>query len=153
MKEEIFKIAESLITSPSIFVVEIIIGSHNKSTRVQVVLDGDNGVGIDDCSSLSRQLGELIEENNLFEQAYTLEVGSPGLDKPLKLKRQYNKNIGKTVKVVEKDGVTITGELTDVTENEITVIESKKVKSKITTTSYTISFNDIKTTTVVISFN
>ncbi|MEY5047806.1 MAG: hypothetical protein RLZZ175_1165 [Bacteroidota bacterium] len=153
MKEEIFKIAESLITSPNVFVVEVIIGSHNKSTRVQVILDGDNGVGIDDCSTLSRQLGEQIEEKNLFEQAYTLEVGSPGLDKPLKLKRQYNKNIGKTVKVVEKDGVTITGELLEVAEDTILVKESKKVKSKITTTEHTISFNDIKSTTVVISFN
>jgi len=153
VKAQIEEIVNGLITEPNLFLVEVNIGSYNKTTRVSVILDGDEGIGIDECAILSRELGQKLEELAIFDVAYTLEVSSPGIDKPLKLKRQYFKNIGRNIKVVKKDGTTFIGVLTEVKEETILLKQEKKIKSKVEVTDHLINFEEIKSTTIVISFN
>jgi len=153
IKQEIEKLLEEIITQPELFVVDINIGSYNKSTRISITLDGDEGVMIDQCVSVSRKLGNKMEELELMPEAYTLEVSSPGLDKPLLLQRQYPRNIGRKLKVLTKDANTFTGELTAVDAEKISVLDEKKIKSKIFTNLVEIPFDNIKSTTVIISFN
>lgn len=143
------------------FLVDVIITGSRKSNvtqtanaKILVLIDGDNGITIDTCAEISRKLGETIETENLFESAYLLEVSSPGLDYPLKLKRQYEKNKGRKVKVLANDDQLREGELLEVTDDKILIREEtrEKGKKKIELKEVEISFSDIKKTNVVISF-
>jgi len=149
--QNIKELAESHVTDASLFVVDVIVGKH-KPHKVSVILDGDKGVTIDDCSSLSRALSEDLDKLDLIKENYTLEVGTPGLDQPLKLKRQYVKNKGRGLKVLKKDKSTAQGQLTDVTETEIVLDAENKVKGKIEISRTEIPFSEIEKAIVIVSF-
>ncbi len=136
-------------TQENLFLIEVKITPANKVT---VLLDGDNGVTIDDCTKVNKALYKFIEENNLFGGNFSLEVSSAGVDKPLKLLRQYKKNIGRKVKVTLIDGCIVEGKLTDVTTEDITIEEKTGKGNKIIMNKTTILFNQIKDTTVLITF-
>lgn len=90
--------------SPDKFVVEVLLSGNKIPKRVLIIIDGDQGVTIDDCAELSRFLSKQFDERNYFgDDNYLLEVSTPGLDHPLKLKRQYYKNTGRNLKVVGKE--------------------------------------------------
>jgi ribosome maturation factor RimP len=93
---------ETLISpEPGFFLVEVRIKPTNK-----VFVDADQGISIDKLVQLNRKLYKDIEENNFFGNGdFSLEVSSPGLDEPLKIYRQYLKNIGRHVEVVLEEGV------------------------------------------------
>lgn len=99
----------------TLFLVDLVVSSAKNSQKVLVHLDGDEGVNIDTCAEISRQLGNILEEEDLFSGSFTLEVSSPGLDLPLKLQRQYHKNIGRNIKVLTQDNMTRKGLLKEVT--------------------------------------
>ena len=89
-------------TEPDIFLVEIRIKPTN---NIKVFLDSDNGISIDKLIQYNRKLYKDLEENSFFPGGdFSLEVSSPGLDEPLKLRRQYVKNIGRYVEVTDQDG-------------------------------------------------
>ena len=119
---------EALIGSePDLFLVEVKIKPTN---NIKVFIDGDQGVTIDKLVQYNRRLYKEIEENNMFPNGdFSLEVSSPGLDEPLKLHRQYVKNIGRFVEVTEKEGNKKDGKLISATEQAI-IIEEQKGKGK-----------------------
>src|SRR5688572_24738994 len=102
--EELKKIITGKLTDPSQFLVDVIAKGQKSSKKVLIVIDGDKGVTIDDCANLSRELSKAFDDAQLFDDSYMLEVSTPGLDHPLKLQRQYNKNIGRRVKVATQQG-------------------------------------------------
>ncbi|QEC51396.1 ribosome maturation factor RimP [Anseongella ginsenosidimutans] len=118
--QRITELVEEKIAGTDLFIVEI----RLQANRLQVFIDGDKGVSIEACAAVSRHVGHAIEEENLIEQAYTLEVSSPGLDAPLKLKRQFVKNTGRMLALKMQDGKRRTGRLVKVTE-EAMVLEEK----------------------------
>lgn len=85
---------------------------------ITVIIDGDNGINLQDCLDASRAI-----ENNLDreETDFSLQVTSPGLSQPLQLPRQYKKNIGRSLEITLNDDNQIDGELTKFDENEITI--------------------------------
>ncbi len=149
--EEIRKIAESKLADPSHFVVDIIASLTKLPRRIMVIIDGDNSITIDDCAHLSREISGVLEENGLAGENYLLEVSTPGLDHPLKLKRQYKKNIGRSVKVKLHNNQ-IEGKLTSVTDGSITLSQEigKGKKKEIQTVE--IQFSEIEKTFVLVSF-
>jgi len=151
--QNIKELAESHLTDASLFVVDVIVGKH-KPHKVSVILDGDKGVTIDDCSTLSRALSEDLDKVDLIKENYTLEVGTPGLDQPLKLKRQYIKNKGRGLKVHRKDKSIVQGQLTEAGNDGIVLeVESKVKGSKKTEISRTeILFSEIEKAIVIVSF-
>ena len=114
-----------------------------------ILLDSDEGIGIDQCGALSREIGALLDEK--IEDAYVLEVSSPGVDTPLRLARQYKKNVGRSVKVVLNDGQVIKGKLEMATEDSCEVLPESTKKKQVTEVQ-TIKYSDIKQTTVQVSF-
>lgn len=165
---------EALISSePGFFLVEIRIKPTN---NIKVFIDGDQGIGIDKLVRYNRQLYKQLEEENLYPEGdFSLEVSSPGLDEPLKLYRQYLKNIDRFVEITDNDGNKIEGKLLSATEKEVIVEETKarltgknksnevgqgKVKkmparmnrSDGEIVKHTISLENIKTTKVQIKF-
>jgi len=121
--------------------------------KLIILVDGDNGIGIDDCVAISRHVGFHLEEENVIETAYTLEVSSPGLDTPLTLPRQYVKNIGRTLGIKMADGTKREGKLSSITEDAIVIEEQTKVKGKkAEQVESVIPINQITETKVLISF-
>lgn len=120
MKERIGVLAEEIISGdPNIFLVDIVLKGHPGSQKLLVLIDGDEGLSIDQCAQISRLLGKKIEEEDLIEGKYTLEVSSPGLDMPITLFRQYRKNIGRNLKIELKNGEKISGKLLKADESKI----------------------------------
>jgi len=72
---------------------------------LRLIIDREDGVGIDDCADISREVSSLLEVEDLIEQAYTLEVSSPGLDRPLKSERDFARCLGKKAKVVSRESL------------------------------------------------
>jgi len=140
---------ESLLAGdPSSFLVEVRIAPGN---HVKVFLDGDGGITIDKCVALNRGLYKKLEESDLYPGGdFSLEVSSAGLDEPLKLRRQYQKNINRNVEVVMLDGQKIVGKLINITDNGITVEEYKGKKKEVL--AHTILFDNIKSTKVQVVF-
>ncbi|CAN5500945.1 hypothetical protein BH10BAC1_BH10BAC1_08150 [soil metagenome] len=150
--EKIQKLADEKLAEGSNFIVDIAVKQGNKIT---VLLDNDKGVSIGDCVAMSRHIeASLDREADDFE----LNVMSPGLTEPFKILRQYQKNIGKQIDVVTKEGKKITGKLLKASEAGIELenkskekVEGKKGKQLIIN-NLNLTFNQIKETKIVISF-
>ncbi|HKO79516.1 MAG TPA: hypothetical protein VJU78_03935 [Chitinophagaceae bacterium] len=144
------KVKALIEAEPDIFLVEIRIKPTN---NVKVFLDSDNGMSLDKLIQYNRKLYKDLEESSFFPgNDFSLEVSSPGLDEPLKLRRQYLKNIGRGVEVTSTDGVKKEGKLLQVGETEIVVEEEKGKGKKKELVQHTVPFDQIKTTKIQIKF-
>lgn len=151
-KEKVTKLLnEGLEEKPSVFLIDLNI---NDSFKIIVTLDGDNGVTLQDCIDISRAIEHNLDRE---EQDFSLEVASAGVSSPLKLMRQYKKNIGRTLKVRTATG-DIEALLTEVNDDFIVLEwearEPKKVgKGKETVKKrQEMPYADIKEAVVTITF-
>ena len=126
------------------FLVDLKISTDN---RINVAIDGDNGIVIDDCVALSRVIEASLDRD---VEDFELNVASAGLDSPLKLKRQYRKNVGEDLIVVTMNGDSIEGCLVDADEEKITLQPAGSKKRALA--PVVINYNDIKTAKIVIKF-
>jgi ribosome maturation factor RimP len=145
------RMVEGILTDdPEYFLVEVRIRPTN---NIKVFLDGDKGISIERCVAYNRQLYKMIESSGLFPaDDFSLELSSPGLDEPLKLLRQYHKNLGRKVEVLMKDGVKTDGLLKEVSENGILVEETRGKNKKKETIQHNFPFESIKSTKIQIVF-
>ncbi|MDC1106621.1 ribosome assembly cofactor RimP, partial [Prolixibacteraceae bacterium] len=135
-----------------LFLVDLTVSSSNVIT---VVVDSDTSVNVDTCIELSRQV-----EHNLDRESedFELSVYSAGLGEPLKLPRQYTKNLGRELDVVTSLGEKYVGVLKEADQDKFIIEESKKErvegkkKKIVVTTEHSFSYTDIKTAKVVVSF-
>ena len=151
IEKRVMELVEQKIADrPDLFLVDV--QMHN-SGILSILIDGDNGVPISDCVAISRHVGFHLEEENTIEQAYRLEVSSPGIDTPLKSIRQFRKNINRSLKVKLINGDTREGKLLDADESGITIQEIFKEKGKkaVTIKSF-IQITDISEIIVLVSF-
>ncbi len=123
MSEDILKSESEDFTNNDIFITDVKISNDN---RITVSIDSFDGIKVKDCALLSKKIeGKLDRENEDFE----LLVSSAGLDNAFKVLKQYEKNIGKSIKLLTVDGEKLKGKLLSVTENEIEIEpEIKKTK-------------------------
>lgn len=144
---------EKLVTpllGDDIFLVSIKIKPTN---NFKIYLDADSGLGIEKCIKINRALYKQMEEMGLYPDGdFSLEVSSPGVDEPLKLLRQYKKNIGRTVEVIATDDTKKEGVLKEVTEEAITIEYTEGKGKKAVVMQTPISFTNIKQTKVLIKF-
>ncbi len=139
LQHKIEELSAPLLHLIDAFIVDIQIVPSEKGKVVQLYIDTDTGITIGQCSELSRQLSDALELQNVFPSSYILEVSSPGLIKPLKLIRQYRKNVGRQFRVRfrKDDGVgEILAKLTGVENELLTFVNGKNE-------NYTILFNEI----------
>ena len=121
--------------------------------QITVLLDADNGITIETCTSINKALYKFIEESEMFPDGnFSLEVSSPGVGKPLKLHRQYQKNIGRSLEVELNDDTKIEGALSEVNDDGIVINQSQGKGKKMVTNTTTILFSQIKHATVLITF-
>jgi ribosome maturation factor RimP len=150
--DEIKNIVAEKLTGSNQFLVDVIVKGHKGPQKVLVVIDSDKGVTIDECADLSRELSKAFDETQLFNHSYMLEVSTPGLDQPLRLKRQYLKNVGRGVRIVKKEQQLIEGKLIEVTDQLIKVEQEVQVGKAKEKMMVEVPFSEIDKTFVLISF-
>ena len=143
-------VEEKISDRPDLFLVSV---KMHSSGKLVILVDGEKGIGIADCAAISRHVGFHLEEENVIENAYNLEVSSPGIDTPLVLPRQYIKNIGRQLAIKMADGSKREGKLTGMTEDAVVIEETIKEKGKKTEiVESAVPLAQITETKVVISF-
>lgn len=151
-KNVVTQIVEEWLEGKDYFLVDVTVSPDDK---IVVEIDHADGVWIDDCVELSRFIESKL---NREEEDYELEVGSAGIGQPFKVLQQYRIHLGKDVEVMDKTGKKLAGVLTEVTENNFTIIVEVKVKPegakrpKLVEQSVTFTYDEIKYTKYLISF-
>lgn len=151
IRAKLADLAEKIL-KPGQFLVEVIASSKNLS-KVTVVIDGDHGVTIDDCGDVSRQLSAQLDAMNFGTGRYVLEVTTPGLDQPLKLQRQYAKNVGRGLKVHRRDKTIVSGMLVRTDQTGLVLTQEVKEGKNRMEKEVAVSFQDVEKAFVMISFN
>jgi len=141
---------EILADEPEYFLVSLRIKPTN---NVKVFIDGDQGLAIEKFVRFNRKLYKLIEESGMYpEGEFSLELSSPGVDEPLKMHRQYVKNIGRDVEISFQDDTKKEGKLLSVTEADLILENTEGKGKKAVTQQLVIPFEKIKTTIVQTKF-
>ena len=145
-KDHIRKLAQEHIAGTGIFLVDVRLSSTG---RITVLIDRPDGVTIDDCAMLSRQISnDLGEDGGDFE----LNVSSPGLDMPLLVPEQFRKNEGRMVEVITHEGDRLKGVMMNVTYGGFDLKSETRIKKEVTETVRSFNFEDVKSVKVIISF-
>lgn len=150
LSEEIRKLAESKL-APNQFIVDVITSPKIGTKKILVIVDADEGFSIDDCAELSRQLSKALDETNLIDDNYLLEVSTPGVEHPLKLKRQYKRNVGRKLKIKVQDKV-VEGRLAEVDDDKVTLTQEIGSGKKKEIETVVIPFSEIDKAFVLVSF-
>ncbi len=152
LKGKIISLVEENLADDGHFLVDVIISANKGPRKVLILIDGDEGITVDDCATLSRKVGFKLEEDDTIEDKYTLEVSSPGVDLPLTIQRQYKKNIGRSLKITTVENSEILGNLLDVHDDSIILDKELKRGKKKEYTKVEMPFSTINKAIVQVSF-
>ncbi|MCK9613017.1 MAG: ribosome assembly cofactor RimP [Bacteroidales bacterium] len=145
-EKQLSRIINKKLQDTELFLVEVSIGRGN---RITVYIDSDKYVSIDDCATLSRH---IESELNRDVEDFELEVSSAGLDRPLKITRQYTKNIGNDLKITLHDNKIIVAALLGADEKEVHLLIPEDKKNKNPELELKLKYNEIKKAQVIIKF-
>jgi len=144
MKQSIEIIATAIrpaIEGEGAYLEEVTVTPAGRRSLVTVIVDSEKHLSLDEVTSLSRIVSEIVENlTELGDTPFTLEVSSPGIDRPLTLPRHFRKNIGRLVQITKSDGTTTKGRISTADENSVVVDES------------TIAFTEISKAVLEIEF-
>ena len=133
-----------------VFLVYIKIKPTN---NFKIYIDADGGLPLEKCIKINRALYKQMEEMGLYPDGnFSLEVSSPGIDEPLKLIRQYIKNVGRFIEVVKLDDTRLEGKLLEANEEKISIEITEGKGKKMTVNQIEVSISDIKQTKVQVKF-
>jgi ribosome maturation factor RimP len=150
LKDQIAELITPALQEAGYYLEDINVVSPGNHRIVTVIVDGEAALNLDQVTVASKLVSELVDEAPFMgETPFTLEVTSPGIDRPLTLPRHFTKNVSRLLKVTQNDGVVVTGRITSNTELDVTlsVVEKKVTKD------VTILLADIKRAVVEIEFN
>ena len=140
-KEDISDAVTPALLALGFYLEDVTITSAGRRSMLTIIVDGDTHLSLDQVTSATKAIGEIVESiQSLGETPFTLEVTSPGLDRPLTKPRHWRKNIDRLVKIVLLDGKEIIGRIKAASEVSATVDESE------------IKFSDIKRASLEVEF-
>ncbi|MFN8155224.1 MAG: hypothetical protein U0Y08_13105 [Bacteroidia bacterium] len=150
-KENIINLVEEFLAPTECFLVEVKLSPN----KLAVAIDKPAGVTLDECTALTRHLLGQLEETGFLEK-HEVEVGSPGMEEPLKVPQQYQRRLGKELRIIGVDGREVKGILQQVMDHAIElkeIITRKENKKKIVTEEIrVIPFSEIKEAKLVINY-
>lgn len=147
IKENIVRISNEIAEKLNFFVIDINFRGDNRKKIIEVFVDAEKNIDADNLAEISREINSILEEQDIIQQAYRLDVSTPGVDRPLKFLKQFPKHINRNFEVTYKTGdetKTITGKLLSVEREELKFLSDKK--------EILIEFKNITTAKVIISF-
>ena len=140
-KEDISAAITPALEALGFYLEDVTITSAGRRSMLTVIVDGDTHLSLDQVTSATKAIGEIVESiQSLGETPFTLEVTSPGLDRPLTKVRHWQKNINRLVKGVIQDGSEVKGRINEVNEANSVVGEIK------------VNYSDIKRATLEVEF-
>ena len=140
-KEDISAAITPALEALGFYLEDVAITSAGRRSMLTVIVDGDTHLSLDQVTSATKAIGEIVESiQSLGETPFTLEVTSPGLDRPLTKVRHWQKNINRLVKVVLLDGSEVKGRINEVNESSSVVGEIE------------VNYSDIKRATLEVEF-
>lgn len=150
IKDQIAELITPALHEAGYFLEEVNLVSPGNHRIVTVIVDGESALNLDQVTVASKLVSALVDEAAFMgETPFTLEVTSPGIDRPLTLPRHFAKNVTRLLKVTKSDGIVVEGRILSNTDSELTlsVVEKKETKE------VTILLADIKRAVVEIEFN
>lgn len=124
IRERVDQLVDEALRDTDFFRVESTAKGRARTPVISVYLDGDRGISINDCATISRDLHYRIEEAGICPNGFDLNVSSPGLDRSLRLPRQYAKHVGRDVRLEvagAEEGTTVEGRLVAVADDQIRI--------------------------------
>ena len=142
LRDQSFELVEPLVSKAGLVLEEVQVQTPGKHRFVTVIVDSETGLNLDQVTDASRLVGEAMDGASFMGDApYTLEVTSPGVDRPLTAPRHWRKNADRLVKIIKLDGEICKGRINSSTEEEVTL------------DCCTVAFADIKRATIEVEFN
>ncbi len=99
MVDKIKEIIEPILQEEQVELVEILLRREAGRQVLRLLVDKDNGIQLSDCIKLNEKIGRVLDEGNVIQESYVIEVDSPGIDRPFKVKRDYERAIGRLIRV------------------------------------------------------
>jgi ribosome maturation factor RimP len=150
LSDKITELVQPAVEQAGFFLEDVHVVSPGKHRIITCIVDGQTPLNLDQVTSVSRDISELLDGADFMDDtAFTLEVTSPGVDRPLTLPRHWQKNLNRLVKVVKIDGSVVNGRITTIEDANVVLLEDIKGKTK----EHALSLNDVKRATVEIEFN
>jgi len=115
-------LTQEVIAGTSYFLVDVAVRGHKGTRVVEIYVDSPEDFGHDDLAVVSKEVGFLLDVEDVVDGSYKLEVSSPGIKRPLKMPQQYQKNVGRTLRVryqTEGNEEIVVGDLTSASDDEI----------------------------------
>ena len=148
--DQISQLVTPAVEAQGFFLEEVQLVSPGKHRIVTCIVDGETSLNMDQVTGVSRAISELLDEAAFMgDTPFTLEVTSPGVDRPLTQPRHFRKNVDRLLKIVKIDGDVVTGRICSSSDLDVTltVVEKKETKE------VSINLSEIKRATVEIEFN
>jgi ribosome maturation factor RimP len=150
LKDQISELVTPAVSDLGFYLEDIHIATPGNHRIVTCIVDGDISLNLDQVTSVSRVISELLDEAAFMgETPFTLEVTSPGVDRPLTQPRHFAKNVDRLLKIVKLDGSEVTGRILSNTDQDVTLTVTVKKE----TLEQTVALADIKRAVVEIEFN
>lgn len=126
-REKLDSLVQQACAEAGVELVEMDIFQAGKRKVVRLFVDREGGVTVENCAKCSRVLGDALEVGELIPEAYTLEVSSPGLDRPLKSTRDFERNVGRLLRITREKGKPLSGVLQAVDEDALVLLPKGEV--------------------------
>jgi ribosome maturation factor RimP len=150
LKDQISELVTPAVSDLGFYLEDVHVATPGSHRIVTCIVDGDASLNLDQVTSVSRVISELLDEAAFMgETPFTLEVTSPGVDRPLTQPRHFAKNVDRLLKIIKLDGSEITGRILSNTDTDVTLTVTVKKE----TIEQTVSLADIKRAVVEIEFN
>jgi len=150
LKDQISELVTSAVSDLGFYLEDVHVATPGSHRIVTCIVDGDASLNLDQVTSVSRVISELLDEAPFMgETPFTLEVTSPGVDRPLTQPRHFAKNVDRLLKIIKLDGSEITGRILSNSDHDVTLTVAVKKE----TLEQTIALADIKRAVVEIEFN
>jgi len=150
LKDQISELVTPAVSDLGFYLEDVHVATPGSHRIVTCIVDGDASLNLDQVTSVSRVISELLDEAPFMgETPFTLEVTSPGVDRPLTQPRHFAKNVSRLLKIIKLDGSEVTGRILSNTDKDVTLTVAVKKE----TIEETVSLGDIKRAVVEIEFN
>ncbi|CAB4339921.1 unannotated protein [freshwater metagenome] len=150
LKDQIAQLVTPSVEEAGYFLEDVHVVTPGNQRIVTCIVDGESALNLDQVTSASKIISGLLDEAAFMgETPFTLEVTSPGIDRPLTLPRHFAKNVTRLLKVTLNDGNVVTGRITSSSESSVLLeVAEKKVSKEVS-----VELSDIKRAVVEIEFN
>ena len=142
LKDQIFELVAPLVEKAGLVLEDVQVQTPGKNRFVTIMVDSETGLNLDQVTDISRSVSETMDKAPFMgDTPYTLEVTTPGVDRPLTAPRHFRKNVDRLVKITKNDGTQIKGRIGSADDEAVTLDKA------------TINYSEIKRAIIEIEFN